>query len=79
MDDRELTRAWGTLESTMSQRRRIEHRVFEWLEAGRTSLAAEWLELIKVTPVAGLGFAAVGALALLLATPLGWVLSAALP
>ena len=43
MNDEELGDAWTTLEPTVRQRRRIDARVFAWLEARDTPLAAEWL------------------------------------
>ncbi len=52
---------------------RLLNRVLEWLEAGETSLLAEWLELIKVDPLPALGFAAMAAVSLLALTPLGWL------
>jgi len=73
MNDTDLTRLWSALEPSRLQRARIENRVLEWLEASETSLLAEWLTLIKVETVAGLGFAAMGALSLAALTPLAWV------
>ncbi len=73
MNDTALTQLWSTLEPNGYARARIEDRVFEWVEASETSLLAEWLNLIKVDPLPGLGFAAMGALSLLMLTPLGWV------
>jgi hypothetical protein len=73
MNDSELTGAWAALEPNSRQRRRIEARVRGWLEARESSLLAEWLGLLKVNPIAGLGFAAAAACLVLLATPLSWV------
>ena len=42
MNDHELGAVWTALHPTMAQDRRIEARVFDWLEAHDTSLAAEW-------------------------------------
>ena len=78
MNEQELTATWLALEPTAPQRRRIEHRVLEWLEAHETSLAAEWLELIKIHPMAGLGYAALGALSLVAVTPLSWLAASVL-
>lgn len=75
MNDTEITQLWTKLGPNGRQRARIENRVFEWVEATETSLLAEWLNLIKVDPLPGLGFAAMGALSLLILTPLGWVAS----
>ena len=73
MNESELTGTWTALEPTPRQRRRIDARVRVWLEARESSLAAEWLGLLKFNPVTGLGFAALAGCLVLLATPLGWV------
>lgn len=73
MNDAELIAMWSALEPDGRRRARIETRVFEWLEAGETSLAAEWLELLRVEPLNSLAFAAVGAVSLVLLTPVGWM------
>jgi len=78
MNDIELTQLWSRLEPNARERARIETRTFEWIEAGETSLLAEWLNFIKVDPLPGLAFAAMAAVALLMLTPLGWVASAML-
>jgi hypothetical protein len=75
MNDTELMSTWSTLEPSPRCRARIETRVFEWLEASETSLAREWLGLLKVEPLTGLAFASVGALSLVFLTPVGWMLS----
>jgi hypothetical protein len=75
MNDTELTSTWSTLEPSSRRRARIETRVFEWIEASETSLAGEWLGLLKVEPLKGLAFVAVGALSLVLLTPVGWMVS----
>jgi hypothetical protein len=41
MNDEELGDAWTTLEPTVRRRRRIDARVFAWLDASDTPLAAE--------------------------------------
>jgi len=76
MNDDELAREWLLLEPTPPQRQRIESQVLEWLDAARTSLASEWLGLIRVHP-ASLGYVAVGAASLILVTPLGLLASLA--
>jgi hypothetical protein len=73
MNDTDITQMWTRLEPNERQRARIDNRVFEWIEASETSLLAEWLNLIKVDPLPGLGFAAMAAASLLMLTPLGWV------
>jgi hypothetical protein len=41
MNDEEFGDAWTTLTPTMRRRRRMDARVFTWLEARDTPLAAE--------------------------------------
>jgi len=79
MNDTDLVSTWSTLEPSSRRRARIETRVFEWIEASETSLAGEWLGLLKVEPLKGLAFVAVGALSLVLLTPVGWMVSLVLP
>lgn len=73
MSDRDFTQSWALLEPDARRRARIETRVFDWLEAGETSLAGEWLGLLKIEPVTGLAYASVGAVSLVLLTPVGWM------
>jgi len=75
MNDTEIMRLWSVLEPSARRRARIETRVFHWLEASETSLVGEWLGLLKVEPLTGLAYAAVGALSLVLLSPVGWILS----
>jgi hypothetical protein len=72
VNDTELSQRWSMLEPNGYQRARIEQRTLEWLDASETSLLVEWLDLVRVDPLAGVGFTALGALSLLMATPLGW-------
>ena len=72
MNDEELGDAWTTLEPTVRRRRRIDARVFAWLDARDTPLAAEWLGLFRVAPFAALGLATVSAVSIVAATPLVW-------
>ncbi len=58
--------------------RRMGHRIEAAFVADHTPLVAEWMELLRVRPLAGLGYSLAGAAALLLLTPLGWLLSAVL-
>ena len=75
MNDMELIGTWSALEPSPRRRARIEKRVLEWLEASETSLAGEWLGLLKVEPLKGLAYVAVGAVSLTLFSPVGWMLS----
>ena len=72
MNDEELGNAWTTLEPAVRRRRRIDARVFGWLEARDTPLAAEWLGLFRVAPFAAFGLATVSAVSIVTATPLVW-------
>jgi hypothetical protein len=79
MNDTELITAWSVLAPSAHRRARIETRVFEWLEARETSLAGEWLSLLKVEPLAGLAYIGIGAVSLLLLTPAGWMMAWLIP
>ena len=72
MNDEELGAVWATLEPTFGRRRRIDARVFAWLDARDTSLAAEWLGLFRIAPFAALGLVTVSAVSIVIATPLVW-------
>ena len=72
MNDEELGGVWTALEPGVRRRRRIDARVFAWLEARDTPLAAEWLGLFRGAPFASLGLAAVSAVSMLAAPPLVW-------
>ena len=69
---------WSVLGPTRRQRQRIEGKLFAWLEAQDTSLAGEWLRLLRLQPAAVIGYAAAAALSLLLMMPIGWATSALL-
>jgi hypothetical protein len=78
MTDTEMTELWSTLQPSTRERVRIESRVREWVEASETSLLTEWLVLIRVNPIGGLGLALASALSMLMLTPVGWLASAML-
>jgi hypothetical protein len=61
------------LQPTVRQRRRIDARVFAWLEARDTPLAAEWLSLLKVAPFSAVGLVAVSAVSIATASPVVWL------
>ena len=69
MNETEIAASWRTLEPGPSQRRRIDARVANWMEAERTSLAAEWLRALRLEPVRVIGFCAVAAAWLMLFSP----------
>jgi hypothetical protein len=71
--DDELGVMWATLEPTAGQRRRIEARVFAWLDAHDTPLAAEWLGLFTATPISAVGLVSVSAVSVVVATPVLWL------
>jgi|GEM_PF-2568575 len=79
MNDTELMNLWSALEPSGRQRARIETRVFDWLEASETSIAAEWLGLVKVEPLTALTYASVGVVSLILLTPVGWIVGWLVP
>jgi hypothetical protein len=72
MNDEALDKTWTALDPTAGQRRRIDAQVSPWLEAHDTSLAAEWLGLFRVEPLAAFGLAAVSAVSVVAAPPLVW-------
>lgn len=76
MNDENLGHAWSALEPGPRTGRRIDARVFAWLEAQETPLVAEWLYLFRVAPVAALGFTTVSALSFIGVTPLIWLVRA---
>jgi len=73
MNDAEIMNLWSALEPPSRRRARIETRVFEWLEASETSIAGEWFALLKVEPLTALAYASLGAVVLLLSTPVVWI------
>ena len=73
MTDEELAGAWATIAPTVYQRRRIDAHVFAWLEARDTTLAAEWLGLLRLAPFSGAGLVAVSAVTVATAPPLMWL------
>ncbi len=73
MNDEELGGVWTTLQPTVRQRRRIDTRVFAWLEARDTPLATEWLGLFKVAPFSAAGLVAMSAVSIATAPPLVWL------
>ena len=72
MNDEELGDAWTALEPAVGRRRRIDARVFAWLEARDTPLAAEWLELFRAAPLTTFGLAAASGVAIAAVPPLAW-------
>jgi hypothetical protein len=73
VNNEELGAVWTTLQPTVRQRRRIDARVFAWLEARDTPLAAEWLGLFRVAPFSAVGLVAVSAVSIATAPPLVWL------
>lgn len=71
MNDDEFGGMWSTLQPAMRQRRKIDGRVFEWLEAGDTSLAAEWLGLFRVKRFSAFGLVTVSAVSIALSIATG--------
>ena len=79
MNDTEIMNLWSALEPSTRRRARIEMRLLEWLEASETSIAGEWLGLLKVEPLTALAYASIGAVGLLLLSPVGWFAGWVLP
>jgi hypothetical protein len=75
MNDSDVSQAWTALNPTANQRRRIGVRLFAHLEAHDTSLAAEWLALLRLSPLRTIAFAAASAVAVA-AVPLAWLVGA---
>ena len=73
MIDEEFEAAWMTLQPTVAQRRRVDARVAEWMEARDTSLTAEWFALFRVAPFSTAGLVAASAVSLATAPPLIWL------
>ena len=71
MNDEELGAVWTTLQSTDRQRRRIDARVFAWLDARDTPLVAEWLGLFRTSPLSAVGLVSVSTVSV--ATPFVWL------
>ena len=79
MNDTELVSLWSTLEPSTRRRARIETRLFDWLDASETSIAAEWLGMLKVEPLTALAYASIGVISLFVLTPVGWLAGWLLP
>ena len=78
MNDEQLASDWHTVTPTARQRQRMEGRVFAWLEAHDTSLAAEWLGLVKASPFAAVGLGGVSAVSIAATPPFVWLARALL-
>ena len=72
MNGQQFDGVWATLQPTVDQRRRINGRVFAWLEARDAPLAAEWIGLFRVAPFSAAGLVAVSAVSIA-AVPLVWI------
>ena len=75
MNDTEIIGAWSALALSARRRARIETRVFEWLDASETSLFGEWFGLLKIEPLTVLACVSVGAVGIVMLTPVGWMTS----
>lgn len=76
MNDEEFAGVWTTLEPAMDRQRRIDARVFAWLDAHDTSIAAEWLGLFKAAPFSAAALVMVSTVSLATAPPLVWLVTA---
>ena len=73
MNDEELGGVWTALHPTVARRRRMDARVFGWLEARDSPLAAEWFGFFRVAPVSAVGLVAASAVSIATAPPLIWL------
>jgi hypothetical protein len=73
VNDEELAAVWTTLQPTVRQRRRVDARVFEWLDARDTPLAMEWLGLFRAGPLSAVGLVSVSTVSIATATPFLWL------
>ncbi|HEY8550872.1 MAG TPA: hypothetical protein VIL35_13020 [Vicinamibacterales bacterium] len=74
MNDEELIKAWTALDPTAAQRRRLEARVLNWLEAHDTPLITEWINLVRAAPLQTFALVAASAIAIVVTSPLVWLL-----
>lgn len=74
MNERELSTLWTSLEPDADASRNIRQRVDQWMDAHDTSLAAEWMGLFSLEPLAAVGLTAASGLVLAVASPLAWIL-----
>ena len=78
MNDEELGGIWTTLHPSVRQRRRIDSRVYTWLESRDTPLGAEWLGLFRAAPFSTVGLVAMSAVSIATAPPMVWLVRALL-
>lgn len=76
--DRLLLTAFEELEPLPASVARMRGTLHRKLEAERTSLLGEWLELLKVRPVVHTAYLLAATVVLLVSTPLGAILRAIL-
>jgi hypothetical protein len=72
MNDEQIAGTWAALQPSALQRQRIDARVFEWLDARETTLAAEWLGLFRIAPFSSAALLAASAISMVTAPPLIW-------
>jgi hypothetical protein len=73
MNDEELASLWTTLQPSGSARRRVDTRVFGWLDARETPLAREWIGLFGTGPFSAAALVAVSSVGVAAAAPLLWL------
>jgi len=76
-EDQQLLEAFGALEPGTERRARLEERILADHIADRRSLAAEWVDLIRVGPVLHAGYAVAAVAGLAVITPVGTLVLAA--
>ncbi len=77
-DDRALGAQFDAIEPSDERLGRMEAGALASFDATQRSLTAEWIELLRVRPVANAALTLTAAAALILVTPIGWMLLALL-
>lgn len=79
MSDEQLRRAFDVLNPGEAQRVRVEARVVTAWEARSRSLLEEWLDVLRARPLVNGAWVMAAMLVLMVATPIGAILAAAVP
>ncbi len=79
MSDEKLKRAFDVLIPSAGQRVRLEERVVTAWDARSRSLLDEWLDVLRARPLVNGAWVLAAMVVLMVATPLGAILGAALP
>ena len=79
MSDETLKRAFDVFVPSAGQRVRLEERVVTAWDARSRSLLEEWLDVLRARPLVNGAWVLAAMVVLMVATPLGAILGAALP